>query len=327
MAKKNFVVDSTKKLEKDEVHELAREEVPLVLKLLIALLCTILGFNFANGEFFALFPLFGSVLLSEILFSALAGGFGYFVIPVVYITAKYALYRFIFEVVSDIVSNFWEQQTKRMHEVRRLKQKEKAKKLKEDISGGTVLDTSVLVDGRISDITRLGFIPRKLIIPTPVMSELHLISDSEDNLKRQKGRRGLDTVNLLRKEKDHLLLFPEFTGKTSLVDKTLVEFCKKHKLGLMTLDFNLNKLAATQGIKILNINELVEVIKSKYLPGEKFIIKILQEGKEDNQGVGYLEDGTMIVVEEAKDKVGQELEVTVKKVIQGPAGKMLFCKL
>ncbi len=126
MTKKNVVAESAKKLDKDEVQELAREEVPLVLKLLIALLFTILGFNFANGEFFALFPLFGSVLLSEILFSALAGGVGYFVVPVIYITAKYALYRFIFEVVSDIVSSFWEQQTKRMHEVRRLKQKEKA---------------------------------------------------------------------------------------------------------------------------------------------------------------------------------------------------------
>ena len=142
--------------------------------------------------------------------------------------------------------------------------------LKKDLSGGALLDTSVLVDGRVLSIAKSGFLPEKIIIPKAVLAELHLISDNKDSLKRQRGRRGLDVVNALRKERSLKILTPAISSKTNLVDKILLSFAKSNKLKLVTLDFNLNKLAKAEGVEVLNINELVEAVKMDLLPGESF---------------------------------------------------------
>ncbi|MFC1722042.1 PIN/TRAM domain-containing protein [Patescibacteria group bacterium] len=187
------------------------------------------------------------------------------------------------------------------------------------------MDTSVLIDGRILDVVKTGFLDRTLVIPSAVMNELHLISDSENKLKRERGRRGLDIVKKLKGPAK--VVIPSIKSKETGVDNKLLEFCKNHKLKMMTQDFNLNKLAQASGVKVLNINELVEAVKVSVIPGEKMKTQISHEGKEKKQGVGYMPDGTMIIVQEAKDKVGQELEVKVTRLIQSPAGKIIFSEL
>jgi uncharacterized protein YacL len=165
-----------------------------------------------------------------------------------------------------------------------------------------------------------------LIVPQEVIDELHLLSDSKDNLKRAKGRRGLDILKDIKK-KTELIIKPIKNGGTENgVDKLLVKFCKDNNVKMATLDFNLSKVAVVNGIKVLNINSLANSIKTVLLPGEEIEVKIIHEGKEKQQGVGYLEDGTMLIIEDAKDKVGQVLKVSVTKVIQSPAGKIIFLK-
>ena len=187
-----------------------------------------------------------------------------------------------------------------------------------------VVDTSMLVDGRILDIVKTGFFDKTLVIPPAVLNELHLISDSQNKLKRERGRRGLDMVKKLKGKTK--VVNPEIKTKETEVDKLLLEFAKKNKLPLMTLDFNLNKLAQARGVQVLNINELVEAVKVSVMPGEVFTVEISHKGREKKQGVGYMPDGTMIVVEEAKTMVGKEVEAKVQRVIQSPAGKIIFCE-
>lgn len=298
--------------------------ISLLFRLVSALFFIILGYDFSTSAFFSNYPLFGQEIATTVLLSVLAAFFGFFTVPFLARSAKTALYNFVFRAVSDIVASFWDQNSKRRSEARRQKTNKKQQALLEDIEGGIVLDTSVLVDGRILGIAEIGFLPNKIIVPKGVLAELHLISDSKDKLKRQRGRRGLDVVNGLKKNKDINVIFPNVKTSTNFVDNMLIIFAKKHNLTLMTLDFNLNKLAKTQGVTVLNINELVEAVKLDLLPGEQLGIQIAQEGKEKKQGIGFLDDGTMVIVDKAKDKVGQTVKVKVKKVIQGPAGKIVF---
>lgn len=182
------------------------------------------------------------------------------------------------------------------------------------------------MDGRVLDIFKTNFLCTNLIVPKFVIDELQLIADSEDSQKRGRGRLGLDVLKDLKKLTKVVISEDGLNSKDSNVDKALVSLAKKYKLRLMTLDFNLNKVASVSGITILNINDLANSIRPAVLPGEKFEIKVVQEGKEVRQGVGYLENGTMVVVEGAKDKVGKKVKVEVTKVIQSSAGKMIFAK-
>ena len=191
------------------------------------------------------------------------------------------------------------------------------------MKNAVVIDTSVLIDGRLLDIVNAGFCDKTLIVPNPVIDELQLVADNKNAIKRQRGRRGLDIVKNLKK-KSKVLLVDVNTGEKE-VDKKLVKYAKEHKLPLMTLDFNLNKVAKLSGVFVMNLNDLVNALKTVYLPGEEFLIKIIQEGKEKKQGIGYLSDGTMVIVEDAKDKVGTEINVKVAKIIQSSAGKIIFC--
>lgn len=190
-----------------------------------------------------------------------------------------------------------------------------------------VLDTSVIIDGRILDIAATGFVEGKLIVPNFVLEELRHIADSSDDLKRVKGRRGLDILNHMQ-EKLKLDMeisntdFPEIAE----VDMKLLKLAQTLDGKVLTNDFNLNKVAQFQGVQVLNINELANAVKTVVIPGEEMVVTIIKEGKEQNQGVAYLDDGTMIVVENAKKMIGKTFTVIVTTVLQTAAGRMIFAK-
>src|SRR3989338_428454 len=191
-----------------------------------------------------------------------------------------------------------------------------------------ILDTSVIIDGRILDICQTKFLEGRFIIPRFVLKELQQVADSQDSLKRVRGRRGLDILNKLRKNthvsvKIHEEDFPEISS----VDEKLVKLAKVLGAKVLTNDFNLNKVAEFQGVTILNINELANSLRPVVLPGEALAVHLVKEGKEHDQAIAYLEDGTMVVVDNAKRAIGTDQKVTVTSVLQTAAGRMIFAKL
>jgi uncharacterized protein YacL len=197
-----------------------------------------------------------------------------------------------------------------------------------EISDYRLLDTSVIIDGRIADICDTGFLEGNFIVPRFVLDELQYIADSSDSLKRTRGRRGLDILNRMQRSNginidvvDHD--FPKIKG----VDSKLVALAKKTNGRIITNDFNLNKVAELQRIKILNINELANALKPVVLPGELMTVKIIKDGKEPGQGVAYLEDGTMIIVDNAQKYQGENVEAMVTSVLQTTAGRMIFSEI
>lgn len=188
-----------------------------------------------------------------------------------------------------------------------------------------ILDTSVLIDGRISDIAESGFLDGKLVVPQFVLHELQLVADSSDSAKRNRGRRGLDIVQRLQKmPRIQLQVSNDDSPGIRDVDLKLIELAKLRKAKIVTNDFNLNKLAQVQGVEVLNINELANALKPVVLPGEAMRVFILKEGKEYNQGVAYLDDGTMVVVDNARRLISKTVDITVTSVLQTTAGKMIF---
>lgn len=189
-----------------------------------------------------------------------------------------------------------------------------------------IVDTSVIIDGRIVDIIQTGFIEGKLIIPNFVLEELQHIADSADDLKRKKGRRGLD---ILKQLMDSPVVAVEVTHadyENSEVDSKLLKLAIDLDGSVLTNDYNLNKVAAVQDVKVLNINELANAVKPVVIPGEQFRVDVIQKGKGNNQGVGYLDDGTMIVVEDGEKFIGQKIDSMVTSVLQTDAGRMIFVK-
>lgn len=191
-----------------------------------------------------------------------------------------------------------------------------------------VVDTSAIIDGRIVDICKTKFIEGKLVVPRFVLKELQQIADSSDPIKRQRGRRGLEVLNTIQKEMGiPVTIHEEDFPDVSEVDAKLVKLAKLLEASVFTVDFNLNRVATIQGVKVLNINELANALKPVVFPGEVMEIKLLKEGKEHNQAIGYLDDGTMVVVEEGKKLIGQSLRVVVTSVLQTQAGRMIFTKI
>jgi len=191
-----------------------------------------------------------------------------------------------------------------------------------------ILDTSVIIDGRIADICKTGFVEGPLVIPNFVLEELRHIADSSDILKRNRGRRGLDILNKIRKELDIVVQITEKDFDDILeVDSKLVKLAQVLGGYVVTNDYNLNKVAELQGVKVLNINELANAIKPVVLPGEEMIVQVIKDGKEAGQGVAYLDDGTMIVVENGRRVIGDTVNVLVTSVLQTAAGRMIFAKL
>ncbi|MHB9038312.1 MAG: TRAM domain-containing protein [Armatimonadota bacterium] len=189
-----------------------------------------------------------------------------------------------------------------------------------------ILDTNVIIDGRIADIARAGFIEGPVYVPKFVLEELQQIADSGDSLKRARGRRGLDILNQMQKEME--LHIPEFTSvdPKDEVDARLVVAAREVHGAIVTNDYNLNRVAELQGVDVLNINELANALKPVVLPGEEMRVTIIREGKEKDQGIGYLDDGTMIVVEGGRRLIGETLDVAVTSVLQTVQGKMIFGK-
>lgn len=190
-----------------------------------------------------------------------------------------------------------------------------------------VVDTSVLIDGRLLEIARSGFLVGKLLIIPSVLSELQRLADNGDDMKRTKGRRGLDVLRAIQKLKTVKVEVLKHEPEVVAVDTKLVETAKKYSAKLMTVDFNLNKVSKVRGVEVLNVNELANALKTSVLPNERLNILISARGKEDRQGVGYLPDGTMVVVEDGYMYKGRSADVLVKKVIQTNAGKMIFAKV
>lgn len=204
--------------------------------------------------------------------------------------------------------------------------------LKESVPSETdntvvLLDTSVIIDGRIADIAHTGFISGPMLVPAFVLNELQHIADSSDGLRRQRGRRGLDILNRL--QKDPMISFRindlDVEGVKNVDDK-LVVLAKQLRCQILTNDYNLNRVAELQGVTVLNINELANAVKTVFLPGETLEVNVIQEGKETGQGVGYLDDGTMVVIEDGKDYIDNLIPVTVTKVLQTAAGRMIFAR-
>jgi uncharacterized protein YacL len=191
-----------------------------------------------------------------------------------------------------------------------------------------ILDTSVIIDGRIADITETGFLEGTLIIPQFVLNELQHIADSSDSIKRTRGKRGLEVLHHIQKQAgvDVRIVDRDYPAVKE-VDSKLIELAKDVHGKIITNDSNLNKVAELQGIEVLNINELANSLKPVVLPGEEIIVKILKEGKEMGQGVAYLDDGTMIVVDNGRRQMGKTTDVIVTSVLQTPAGRMIFARL
>jgi uncharacterized protein YacL len=188
-----------------------------------------------------------------------------------------------------------------------------------------ILDTSVIIDGRIADIVETGFLDGVLVIPQFVLRELQLVADSADSMKRNRGRRGLDILQKIQKNPDlQVRIVEDDFPQTREVDMKLIELAKRYNCSVVTNDFNLNKVATLHGVQVLNINELANALKPVVLPGETMKVFIIKEGKESNQGVAYLDDGTMVVVDNARKLISKTVEISVTSVLQTTAGKMIF---
>lgn len=195
------------------------------------------------------------------------------------------------------------------------------------VSEPKILDTSVIIDGRIVDICRSGFLEGELVIPDFVLEELRHIADSPDPLKRNRGRRGLDVLNMIQKD----MAYPVRIENTeelewTEVDSAILKIAGKLKGKILTTDYNLNKVASIQGVPVLNVNELANAVKPIALPGEEMTVQVIKDGKENGQGIGYLDDGTMIVIEGGRKHIGENVHVTVTSILQTAAGRMIFAK-
>jgi uncharacterized protein YacL len=194
-------------------------------------------------------------------------------------------------------------------------------------TGPKLIDTSAIIDGRIGDLVKTGFIEGKIVIAEFVLSELHAIADSSDNLRRRKGRRGLDILGELRRSNEIAVetLSKDYPGVTD-VDRKLIQLAKELNAKIITTDYNLNKVAKVEGVPVLNINELANAIKPRFIPGEEIEVEVIDKGEEIGQGIGYLDDGTMVVVENGRRFIGKKIRTIVNSSLQTEAGKMLFVR-
>jgi uncharacterized protein YacL len=191
-----------------------------------------------------------------------------------------------------------------------------------------LLDTSVIIDGRVADVAATGFLQATLLVPRFVLNELQYIADSADAMRRQRGRRGLDILNRLQKDRRAPLRITDLDVEdVRSADEKLVILAKQLRCPIFTNDYNLNRVAELQGVIVLNLNDLANALRAVFLPGESLEVRVIQEGKEAGQGVGYLEDGTMVVVDEGRRHIDRTIPVIVTKVLQTTAGRMIFARV
>lgn len=294
------------------------------MKLSVIIIKTLLGAALAGLAFFLVnrfvpFNLFGIPYLLTTLLSFVVGAFSILVLPLLGAAISAGVRRLVASAFRETFIEFWGAQSRRLRDLR---EPAKAK----SVLGGAILDTSVIIDGRILDIARTGFLMGRLIVPQFVLDELQRVADSKDDLRRKKGRRGLEVLKSLRESKQGgLEITTDLSGEGD-VDQKLIELAKSRKASLITVDFNLNRAAQVSGVKVLNINELANALKTLLVPGEAVAIEVISEGKEASQGVGYLEDGTMVVVENGHSLLGKKIEVEVTRALQTEAGRMIFAR-
>ena len=191
-----------------------------------------------------------------------------------------------------------------------------------------IVDTSSIIDGRILDIVKTGFIEAKFVVPRFVLNELHALSDSTDHMKRQKGKRGIEILHSLKKEpKIDVEIYDKSVEGVKSVDEKIIRLAQTADAEVLTTDYNLNRIAQLQGVKVLNINDLANALKPTFIAGQRFFLKLIKEGKEHNQAVGYLEDGTMVVVENSRRLVGKTVNIEVTSILQSSSGRIVFTKL
>ena len=194
-------------------------------------------------------------------------------------------------------------------------------------NGRVLMDTSAIIDGRIADISKTGFVNGTMVIPRFVLDELRHIADSSDSLRRTRGRRGLEMLNKLRNETDvPIQVLDEDISDVSEVDGKLVVMAKNLRAPILTTDYNLNRVAELQGVKVLNINELANALKPVVIPGEEMMVRVIQEGREMGQGVAFLDDGTMVVIEGGRKFINSHLDVSITRVLQTAAGRIIFAQ-
>lgn len=256
---------------------------------------------------------------------------GQVVPPILAVAFSYLGYRTLTTRMNDIVT-LLQYSRKRAHKEVRESEKRDAllisKEKKQSIIGPKILDTSVIIDGRVQDILKTGFLEGTILIPNFVLKELQLIADSSDSLKRSKGRRGLDILNDLQKMKDvHVEMWEGDYDNVAEVDSKLIRLAKELDGTVVTNDFNLNKVSEFQRVAVFNINALANAVKPVVIPGEKMAVTIIKSGTERRQGVAYLADGTMIVVEDAQGCIGESVAIEVTSSLQTAAGRMIFAKL
>jgi len=309
--------------------KLSKKFISFIIRVLVSFAFFALSFNRAGEWYFNKNPLLKIENLAESLISLALGFVVFSFSPYIAKGVSNWFENLFFKVLRRVVSDFLKVQSDRIKDAKIKKETSRKLAMDEDIKkregSPVILDTSSIIDGRILEVIKLGFLDSLIIISESVIQELRHIADSKDPVRRQRGRRGLDILSEIKKIKGKNFKAVNADSNEE-VDKGLVKLAKKYKGRLATSDFNLNKAAKISGVKFMNINDLVNCLKTVVLPGEKLTVKLIQPGKEAHQGVGYLDDGTMVVVENGSVFVGGEVvEVTVKRVIQTSAGKMLFC--
>ncbi len=291
----------------------------LSVRLLSGLILASLGFWITNN----LLPKTGLLqfsFISSFMIPLFWGALGIFLVPILGGLFRRWVGLFVQRVASEVAAQLRE---------RFPTPKSKVVKIKVPVSEGmkALLDTSAIIDGRIADIVKTGFLCGTILVPRFVLSELQHIADSDDDLRRGRGRRGFQILDELKKDKRITLKIIDQEVTADNVDEKLLKLSKILHSDIITTDYNLNKVAQISGIKILNVNELANSVKTVALPGEEMVVKVIQDGKEKGQGVGYLADGTMIVVENGRQFVGQTITVVVSRILQTVAGRMIFTQL
>ena len=294
----------------------------------------IAGFLLAHNMVFVSAPFFKVPFLGESLFAFIFGAIGLYLIPYLLLLTSKAINRWLSAIirssVSHSVGSFMAAQAGRLNRGDRGKRLGASPTNPSPLtpSPSVLLDTSAIIDGRIMQVIKLGFLSGQVIVPNFVLSELQTLADAGDDLKRAKGRRGLDLLEALKKEMGERFVVSENgSAHGGDVDEKLLKMAKRYKAKVVTVDFNLNKTGRVSGVEVLNVNDLANELRTPLVPGDKLNIKIIHEGKDRQQGVGYLPDGTMIVVEDCKARVGEKVDVEVSRFLQTSAGKMVFGKL
>lgn len=306
----------------------------IIFRIISGSVLLVVGF-IAGNKYLPKNAFFNIPFLAQTLIAFVSGAAGLYIIPYVIINTFQTIVRWLTTLIQVTVQttvarsmgSFFAREAGKMKDRRKVVLETEASAVIKNGKNKILLDTSAIIDGRIFDVAKAGFISGEFVVPTFVISELQGLADSSDDLKRQRGRRGLNLLDGAKKEKNTPISVWDGEINGPDVDGKLTRLAKKMRAKVATVDYNLNKVASVSGVKILNVNDLANLIKTVILPGERLKIKVIQEGKDGRQGVGYLDDGTMIVVENGRELIGSEVEVEVSRLLQSSAGKMIFAKI